>query len=275
MGKLPKFAGWVSLALALSCAHGGGSSWRRLHEQVSALHQQGRYPEATRLAHQALEVAQEELGPDHPKTTQSWEVLAVLYFVQGKFPEAEGFAKRALVLREQNASELGTSLKILGALYLAEGRHGEAEPILKRSADIASAIHGPDHPNVAKSLGNLATVYKAQGRHGKAEQLYRKVLRIWDKSGGPDSIYAPSTMNNLARLLYEHRGKPKEAEELYQKALALREKAFGPNHPQTADLLKGMAEFYRRTGRDGDAQRLQRRLAEIASYADRPGGSSP
>lgn len=40
--------------------------WRRLNQQSASLYQQGDYKRAAELATQALELADRELGPEHP-----------------------------------------------------------------------------------------------------------------------------------------------------------------------------------------------------------------
>ena len=68
----------------------------------------------------------QELGPDHPDTAESLNNLAILYFYQGKYEQAEPLYQRALAIYEQQ----------LGAL----------------------------HPNTATSLNNLAALYNTQGK---------------------------------------------------------------------------------------------------------------
>jgi len=50
-------------------------------------------------------------------------------------------------------------LNNLANLYRFEGRNTDAEPRYKQSLAIREKTLGPDHPEVAQSLGNLADVY--------------------------------------------------------------------------------------------------------------------
>ena len=92
------------------------------------------------VAKHALEVAQTNVGTDHPDVATSLNNLAVLYKAQGDYAKAAPLYKRALAIREK-------------AL-------------------------GPDHPDVATSLNNIALLYRATGRMNEAEKLEARVKEI-------------------------------------------------------------------------------------------------
>jgi hypothetical protein len=64
----------------------------------------------------------------------------------------------------------------LAEVYFDERRYTDAESLTRRSASLAEAALGPDHPLVASSLHNLAAIYHAQGHYAKAAK------RPWDPS---------------------------------------------------------------------------------------------
>ena len=53
------------------------------------------------------------------------------------------------------------------------------------------------------------------------------------------------------------------AEPLYKRALAIYEKALGPDHPHVAIHLNNLAVLYRKTDREAEAEKLEKRAAEI------------
>jgi tetratricopeptide (TPR) repeat protein len=116
--------------------------------QYQSLNAQGKYAEAEAFARTALELGEDELGPNH----QTYALL----------------------------------LDNLPGLHQAQGRYGEAEPLYKRSLAILKKALGPDHPHVATSFNNLAELYRDQGHYGEAEPLHKGALAIWEKSLGPD-----------------------------------------------------------------------------------------
>jgi tetratricopeptide (TPR) repeat protein len=98
---------------------------------------------------------------------------------QGRYSEAEPYAKEALIL---GTEELGRSdpaivslLDNLADLHRAQGRYAEAEPLYKRSLEIKEKALGPEHPDVAARL-----------------EIYTALLRQIARAGGAKSMAAPA-----------------------------------------------------------------------------------
>ena len=125
-----------------------GSKWRALSRESGILFRARNYERAEELGRQALELAEKNVGRDHP--------------------------------------DVATSLDSLAMSLSAQGRLAEAEPLFKRSLAVRETIHGPDHPDVATSLNNLADLLGSQGRHTEAEPLYRRSLAVREKALGTD-----------------------------------------------------------------------------------------
>jgi len=119
-------------------AHSQENLWYELNHKVRELHKQGQYSEATNVAKEALKVAENTFGPDHPRTA--------------------------------------TSLNNLGEVYRAQGRYAEAEPLYKRALEIGEKAFGPNHSQVATFLNNLGEVYRAKGKYAEDEPLYKRAL---------------------------------------------------------------------------------------------------
>jgi hypothetical protein len=60
-------------------------------------------------------------------------------------------------------------------------------------------------------------------------------------------------------LLLAAQGRLAEAEPLYRRSLAIYEKALGPEHPNTALVRNNLILFYRRQGREAEAEALEKR----------------
>src|SRR5689334_1594173 len=89
--------------LVLSTAgaqEGGLAEAQRLSGQVSQYYATGAYKQAIPLAARALEITERALGPEHPRTANSLNSLAVLYKVIGAYAKAEPLFKRALAIVE-------------------------------------------------------------------------------------------------------------------------------------------------------------------------------
>ena len=121
-------------------AQGAGVEWNILNQEVIELHRQGKYVRAVVVAQKALEVAESNVGPDHP--------------------------------------DVALSLNNLALLYQTQGEYAKAEPLFKRSLDIMEKALGPDHPAVATALENLAALYRATNQDKEALELDKRAERI-------------------------------------------------------------------------------------------------
>ena len=135
-------AAFLLLLLGTSCVteQGAEGEWKILNREVASLYQQGQYDSAVVVAKKALELAEKNVGPDHPDVAMSLNNLAELYRTQGQYVQAEPLYKRALAIYEK--------------------------------------AFGPDHPNVATSLNNLAELYRATNRVKEAEELELRAAKI-------------------------------------------------------------------------------------------------
>ncbi len=64
-------------------------------------------------------------------------------------------------------------------------------------------------------------------------------------------------------MIYYNQGQYVQAEPLYKRALAIWDKALGPNHPTVSACLENLAELYRVTNRDDEAETLEQRVVRI------------
>ena len=103
--------------------------------QYRVLLQQRRFTEAEPFAAEALRLAENEFGPNHPRTATLLENLTGLYYAQGRYAEAEPLIKRILKIRGPDDPRFAMHLDSLSKLKLTQGRYAEAEP-----------LHKQDHP---------------------------------------------------------------------------------------------------------------------------------
>ncbi|MCZ6661119.1 MAG: tetratricopeptide repeat protein, partial [bacterium] len=87
----------------------------------------------------ALAINEKTLGTDHPDVALSLNNLALLYFAQGQYAQAEPLYNRALGILEKTV---------------------------------------PNHPNLAALLDNLADLYTNMGRGDEAKKLLDRARRI-------------------------------------------------------------------------------------------------
>jgi tetratricopeptide (TPR) repeat protein len=74
----------------------------------------------------------------------------------------------------------------LALLYYSQGKYKEAEPLYQQALALRQKLLGDDHPDVAQSLNNLALLYYSQGKYKEAEPLYQQALNILEQRLGVD-----------------------------------------------------------------------------------------
>ncbi len=204
-----------------------GSEWVRRAEKVESLSKKGRHAEALIAANQALQLAEDELEPDHPD-------IAVL-------------------------------LNCLGIEHHALEQFEQAEPLYKRALAIAEKALGPDDPFVGTCLNNLAEACDAQGKSDQTEAMYLRALAICEQDTDSDQSVVAIILTNLASL-YAHQRSYEQAEQLCERALEIWNGISGillPKPPDTAFTLEVLADVYRQTGRAEEAVALEKRAAAI------------
>ena len=191
-------------------------------------------------------------------------------YQQGRYREAEVFARKALELGERefgpDHENMAVLLSNLATLYKDQGRYVDAEPLYQRSLAILAKTLVKEYPSVAMTLNNLASLYQAQGRYGDAEPLYKRSLAISERAIGSEHPNVATTLNNLAGL-YNTQGRYVDAEPLYKRSLAIFEKTLGRDHPSVAMVLNNLAGLYDTQGQYEEAELFYRRSLAISEKA--------
>jgi len=142
--------------------------WEKLNGKAKTLFKQKRFPDALSVAEEALKVAEDTFGPDHPKVAISLNYIAELYVMKGTYAEIEPLYKRALEINEKalgsDNPDVAISLNNLAELYYNQGRYKEAEPLYRQALKILKQTLGSDHPEVAITLENMRALYKKMGK---------------------------------------------------------------------------------------------------------------
>jgi len=155
---------------------------------------------------------------------------------QGKYAEAEAFARETLQLREKvlgkEHPDTLTSMNSLADWLRQQGKYDTAEPLYRETLQLREKVLGKEHPDTLKSMHDLASLYHSQGKYDAAEPLYRETLQLTEKVLGKEHPDTLKSMHDLASL-YHSQGKYDAAEPLYRETLQLREKVLGKEHPDT------------------------------------------
>lgn len=132
-------------------------------------------------------------------------------------------------------------------------REDEAETLFRRAMEDTVKTLGPTHPHLATVAHGMVQLYEKQGRDEEVRRLCREVV------GNLDPRVAATANGRVLRRfadLFQRAGRPREAVLLYRHALAYRRGRYGDSHPQVAECMGSLAEFYHRTGGYEKARRL-------------------
>ncbi len=81
--------------------YGQEKLWNELNDKADKFYQQGRYSEAVSVAKEALKIAEEIFGKDHPDVATVLKNMAGFYTEIGKEDEVEKLAERARIIRSK------------------------------------------------------------------------------------------------------------------------------------------------------------------------------
>lgn len=119
--------------------------WNELYEQVMLLYTQNQSEQAITTANDAVVVAENRFGTEHPYVALSLNNLAQLYFETGQYALAEPLYTRALDIYEKSMGpeslNVAHILTNLSGLYLKMDKIEEALSCLSRVQNIYSTIY--------------------------------------------------------------------------------------------------------------------------------------
>ncbi len=241
--------------------------------------QEAEYVKAEQLYTRALEIRKRifekrDVGSLYELST-SYRNLSGLYQQQGRYSEAEHFAKKALEVLdkapdpESRNVALADGFNLLGVIYYYQGRYAEAEPLYKKSLEINRRIRGSTHNVVASNLHNLALVSFAQAGYSQAKKLETEALGIYQQSRTLNREGMALGFMTFARI-YRELGQFSQAEALYQQSVDEMIKAKGKEHRRVGILKHYQAHFYAGQGDYTRAQTIEEEALAIFKKVTRP-----
>ena len=177
----------------------------------------------------------------------------------GKYSQAEGFHKKALIIRKkifgEDHTDVASSYNNLASVYSSLGEYNQAEKLYEKALVIWKKINVEDHVDVATIYDNLASVYWSLGKNNQAKELHEKALMIRKKILDEDHPHIAASYNNLATV-YCSQGEYYQAKELHEKALVIGKKILGEDHDKIASSYLNLAKVYRNLGDYNQATEL-------------------
>jgi tetratricopeptide (TPR) repeat protein len=216
----------TGIAAADRLAHDAELLASLLSVRGTAYRRQGRYDEARAALHEVLVLAENELGPEHPRTAVALVNLANVDAQMGKHAQARAGYRRAIAIQER--------------------------------------VYGPTHPIVANTIGNLAIASSLAGDHDEAAKLAADALALNEAARGPDHAEVVRMRSNLG-VMYAQAGRYADALAVHERALAARRRAHGDDHPDVAESLNNVGQALLELGRLDDADAVLRDAYEVGA----------
>jgi tetratricopeptide (TPR) repeat protein len=187
--------------------------------------QTGEFGKAERYGRQALEVREKNLGIDDPDLGPPLQNLAAVLHSERRYAEAESLYLRALrVLRNGGRSTDRAAASVhnnLARLFCDTGKLERGIEEAKIAVSMWENALGPDHPEVARGLGNLGSLYCRGRRWADAEEPLQRARRITATALGNSDPRLDPILRTYADVLM-HTGRKQEAKQMLRDADAIR-----------------------------------------------------
>jgi eukaryotic-like serine/threonine-protein kinase len=231
---------------------------------------QGRYEDAERWIRQSQATLQRMGGHER---LQVWveNNAAILYHMQGRYPEAVAAYQRARQLAEASLRpddpDVGRPLGNLALALSAAGRPAEALGYNERAVAILRRALGAGHPEVVMHMSNRGEILNALGRYAEARELFSSALASWAKELPAGHPHFADSLTGMGQS-YLGEGTPEKALAPLEQALAIREKN-GAEPTEIAETRFLLARALWDSGQD-HARALTLARAARDAYGDRP-----
>lgn len=151
-----------------------------------------RFEEAERRLDQAMEIATDKLGDEHPHVASIRIGRALLSYRRGDLEAAEREARIALEIQDRflpdDHPHRGRSWTLLGRILTASGRSEEAEPLIRKALELRRGALPGDDWRIAESTAALGECLAAQERWAEAEPLLADAAAGLRAALGPEHV---------------------------------------------------------------------------------------
>lgn len=200
-----------------------------------------RLDEAVLLARLA-QAAKERMGPNLDASLQAElsDVMAQLWYYQGRPKTARGYAEDALTLLEASmgpdSPDVWWQKSLLAWISKDLGEFEQALGLVEQSLSARKRVLGELHPEVAKGLYNLAGVYLDQKESRLAISALLKAKQTSQNAMGPEHLLSLRYSASLAHALFLD-GQTTQALDEIDQVLPKLEQVAGPENPRVAELM--------------------------------------
>ncbi|KAK8123166.1 hypothetical protein PG984_011836 [Apiospora sp. TS-2023a] len=228
--------------------------------------------ETEKLSIMGMETIMGILGRDHVDSFRAMGMVAVAYYLNGRWKESEELHRVVLeALKQKLGAEheetLGSMYSLASTLQ-RQGRWEDAIALIEEVVDIRKKWLGVNHPETLACMEARAIAYLHQNRLEDAEALEMEVFETRKKKLGRNHSSTLMAMSNLARIL-KSRGRWEAAQELAEEVLETHMKMHEEGEPLDLINMSLHACALKVLGQDTDAILLMEELLQhFESWVD-------
>lgn len=217
---------------------------------------QRKFKEAEATLKEALEINEQQLGPQDESVEKCLRALAEVYWATDRYKEAGEVSSRANEIKNKMTRERQER-------NLAEAK----TELANKEKEL-----GPENPALEPSVRRLAFAHFYLQQYAEAEPLFVRALGFSEKVNGRDHPAIVVPVMDVARVCHSLKKYP-EAEAAWKCALAILEKVVEPDHYRLLKPLQGYWMTLLDIGREAEAKAVQERMRAIEKKYPGYGGA--
>ena len=203
--------------------------------------------------------------PQIASTPEGLERSGLTAYAEERYDDASQAFLEAIRASERPGAQdpgLGQFLSDLAWLYHQQDRDSEADSLLRQALAIDQKSFGSDALPAARRTQELGMLYQAEGRFKEAGPLLVRALSLYETNPKADARELAITQAQVG-LNYQAVGKLDRGEIFLKKALVGLDSGMGKDPCYWAATLIDLAELYRASNRESEANRMfERALRE-------------
>lgn len=165
--------------------------------------------------------------------------------------------------------DVATCAVNLGLIVKERGRPGRALRFFDRALEIDQAVFGPMHPTVARDLSNQGWAHKDMGDLETAQQCFERAREVMETCYGPEQVEVTGSLVDLG-WVSKDLGDLDQALSHFRRALTIDETTYGSDHVSVAHDLHRVGMLLHEQGNlDEVKETFERALAIL--HDDAPG----
>ncbi|MGF1508785.1 MAG: tetratricopeptide repeat protein [Myxococcota bacterium] len=234
------------------------------------LERQGSRVRAAEVVRSSLELAERELGPEHPRIARLLVQLSRALDFSGNASDAESTARRSLRLAASSfgAQHSTTALAhqaVANVLFRKRDWEGALQHY-RTALDIMSDVYGERSRTAGGLQSTIALTLDEMGHHSRAQSLHEAAIETLTKTVGPAHPETAAARTRYGWSL-SRQGQCQAALQHHRKALADLRKS-DPEHARMLDVIRGIVECLIKLGRPQDGVAYIEEGLQISEHRD-------